>query len=128
MDGVRVLVVDDDPDARQMLLKVLERAGGKVNLAESAQDALEAIASGEARFDVLVSDLGMPGQDGIDLIREIRRRGYGAEQLPAVALTALAQTSTARDAISAGFQMHVPKPIDVHELVAILTNLAGRTG
>jgi CheY-like chemotaxis protein len=77
--------------------------------------------------DVLVSDVGMPGQDGYDLIREVRRRGHHADALPAVALTAFAHTNDAREAALAGFQIHLPKPVNVGDLTAVIARLTGRT-
>lgn len=128
LDGLRVIVVDDEADARRLLAKVLETAGAKVTAAANVEDALEALAkesvNGEMR--VLVSDLGMPDKDGYDLIREVRRRGYQARDLPAVALTAFADKDHAREAVLAGFQVHVPKPVDPHDLTAVIASLAGR--
>jgi CheY-like chemotaxis protein len=77
---------------------------------------------------VLLSDIAMPGQDGYDLIRQVRARGLNAKELPAVALTAFAHRDDRRRALLAGFQMHVPKPIDPHDLTAVIATLAGRTG
>ena len=74
---------------------------------------------------VLVSDRAMPDRDGYDRIKEVRRRGHHAEQLPSSALTGYAQLASARDAISAGFQVHVPKPIDVPGLTETIANLVG---
>lgn len=131
LDGLRLLVVDDEPDARRMLKKVLEGVGAGVTTAGSAADALASLAHAteEAkRPDVLVSDLGMPDQDGYDLIREVRRRGHHARDLPAVALTGFAHGDDAREAVLAGFQVHIPKPVDIHDLTAIIASLTGRTG
>jgi CheY-like chemotaxis protein len=76
---------------------------------------------------VLVSDVGMPGRDGYDLIREVRRRGHLAEALPAVALTAFAHTNDAREATLAGFQIHIPKRVNVGDLTTVIARLTGRT-
>ncbi|MDP9174511.1 MAG: ATP-binding protein [Planctomycetota bacterium] len=127
LDGLRVLIVDDEADARRMLSKVLESVGAKVVVAGGAADALAKI-NDEHAVDVLVSDLGMPDQDGYDLIREIRRRGHQARDLPAVALTGFAHKDDAREAVLAGFQAHIPKPVDLHDLTAVIASLAGRTG
>jgi signal transduction histidine kinase len=127
LDGLRVLVVDDEPDARRMLFKVLEGVGARVLMADSASDALAKI-NGEHTIDVLVSDLGMPDQNGYDLIREIRHRGHEARDLPAVALTGFAHKDDAREAVLAGFQAHIPKPVNLHDLTAVIASLAGRTG
>ena len=77
---------------------------------------------------MLVSDLGMPEMDGLDLIRQVRGRGHHARDLPAVALTAFVQKEDQRLALMAGFQVHVAKPVDPHDLTAVLASLAGRTG
>lgn len=126
LDGLRVLVVDDEADARRVLVMVLEQAGAIVTLASSAREAVEVLPA--ARPDVLVSDLGMPEQDGFDLIRQVRDQGHDATELPAVALTAFVQKDDARLALLAGFQVHVPKPVDPHDLTSVIARLAGRTG
>ena len=125
LDGVQVLVVDDQADARRVLTIVLERAGAVVTTADSARTAIETFS--EARPDVLVSDLGMPDQDGFDLIRQLRDDGHDARDLPAVALTAFVQKDDAHLALLAGFQVHLPKPIDPHDLTSVIARLAGRT-
>ena len=126
LDGVHVLVVDDEADARRILALVLERAGAVVVTAGSVPAAIEALA--KARPDVLVSDLGMPDQDGFDLIRHVRQDGHDARDLPAVALTAFVQKDDAHLALLAGFQVHLPKPVDPHDLTSVIARLAGRTG
>ena len=126
LDGVRVLVVDDEADARRMLAKVLERVGARVTTAGSAAEALTALGAATAAaesLDVLVSDVGMPEQDGYDLIREVRKRGHQVADLPAVALTAFARKDDVREALEAGFQMHLPKPVDVRDLMAAIAHL-----
>ncbi|CAN5491095.1 hypothetical protein BH09PLA1_BH09PLA1_02520 [soil metagenome] len=131
LDGLRVLVVDDDADALRMLKKVLEGVGAGVTTAASAADALTSLANATDEANgphVLVSDLGMPDLDGYDLIRAVRQRGHHARDLPAVALTAYAHQDDARDAILAGFQVHVSKPVDLHDLTVVIASLAGRTG
>jgi signal transduction histidine kinase/ActR/RegA family two-component response regulator len=125
LDGVQVLVVDDDADARELLMMLLERAGAVVVTADSAPAAVAAVA--KARPDVLISDLGMPDQDGFDLIRQLRNDGQDAKQLPAVALTAFVQKDDVRLALSAGFQVHLPKPVDPHDLTSAIAKLAART-
>ena len=124
LDGVQVLVVDDEPDARRVLALVLERVGAVVATADSARAALEALPS--AHPDVLISDLGMPEQDGLDLIRQLRGGGHSATDLPAIALTAFVQRDDAQLALSAGFQVHLPKPVDPHELTSVIARLARR--
>jgi len=126
LDGLRVLVVDDEPDARRLLVRLLEGVGATATAAGSAAQALDALTS--FRPEVLVSDLGMPGEDGFDLIRQVRGRGFHARDLPAVALTAFVQKDDLRLALLAGFQFHVSKPADPHDLTAVIASLAGRTG
>jgi signal transduction histidine kinase/ActR/RegA family two-component response regulator len=126
LDGVRVLVVDDEADARRVLSLVLERAGAVVATAGSVAEAIEAL--GHARPDVLVSDLGMPEQDGFDLIRHLRNDGHAAEHLPAIALTAFVQKDDTQLALAAGFQVHLPKPVDPYDLTSAIARLAEGAG
>jgi len=126
LDGLRVLVVDDEADARRVLVKVLEGVGAIVTAAGSAAEAMEALPN--ARPEVLVSDLGMPDEDGFDLIRKVRAGGNHSKELPAVALTAFVHKDDARQALLAGFQVHVPKPVDPHDLTSVIASLTGRTG
>lgn len=126
LDGLRVLVVDDEADARDFITTVLQQCGAQVQAVASAAAALLAIQ--QWKPDVLVSDIGMPESDGYSLIRELRRRE--AEQggkIPAAALTAYARTEDRTRALKAGFQIHLPKPIEPAELVTVVASLAGRT-
>jgi CheY-like chemotaxis protein len=123
--GVKVLVVDDEPDARALIRRLLEDCGAAVATAASAAEAMEALQV--ERPDVLVSDIGMPTEDGYSLIRRVR--GLGKEQggdVPAVALTAYARAEDRMRAIRAGFQMHVPKPVEAAELITMIASLVGR--
>jgi PAS domain S-box-containing protein len=126
LDGLRVLVVDDEADARRLLVKVLGAAGAVVTAVGSAAEALIAMAAGTTQM--LVSDIAMPNQDGYELIRKVRGAGRTAKDLPAVALTAFAHKEDRLRALLAGFQVHVPKPIDTHDLTAVIATLAGLTG
>ncbi len=130
LDGLRLLVVDDEADARRLLVKVLEQAGATVTAAGSAAQAMAALKPGgqNANPHVLVSDIGMPDEDGFDLIRQVRKAGHTARDLPAVALTAFVHKEDTRQALLAGFQVHVPKPVDPHDLTVTIASLAGRTG
>ncbi len=123
--GIRVLVVDDDPDARQLVRRVLTECGAEVAVAGSAAEAVGLVEA--LRPDILVSDIGMPDQDGYDLIRQVRSR-VAAKTLPAVALTAFARSEDRRRALLAGFQTHVAKPVEPAELVAVVASLVERTG
>jgi CheY-like chemotaxis protein len=126
LDGVNVLVVDDEPDALRLMERILTGCDALVRAVSSVDAALRAV--GEDRPDVLISDIGMPEKDGYDLIREIRGRNYSARDLPAVALTAFARSEDRRRAMLAGFQVHLAKPVDPEELVAVVASLVGRTG
>ena len=121
--GRSVLVVDDDDDARLLVGKVLERHGARVATAASAVEALRAIDS-EA-FNVLLSDIGMPEQDGYALIAQVRARDADHNgAVPAAALTAFTRDEDRRRALAAGFQMHVPKPVGSSKLVGVVAELA----
>ena len=126
LGGLRVLVVDDEADARRLLVKVLGEAGGIVTAVGSVVEALAVLSA--LNPQVLLSDIAMPGQDGYDLIRQVRAAGHSAKELPAVALTAFAHKDDQMRVLGAGFQMHVCKPIDPHELIAVTATLAGHMG
>ena len=128
LSGLRILVVDDEADTCELLKVILESCGAQVKTASSAADALEAVA--EEVFDVLISDIGMPDEDGYSLIAKVRAlaRERGGKIPAAAALTAYAGEEDRIRVLQSGFQMHVPKPINPTELVAIVANLAGRTG
>jgi len=122
-----VLVVEDEQDSRELIAAVLRQCGAEVSTAASVQEGLEIYQ--RLRPDILVSDIGMPGEDGYDLIRKVR--ALPPEQggrTPAVALTAYARTEDRMRSLLAGFQVHVPKPVEPNELVAVVASLAGRTG
>jgi signal transduction histidine kinase len=125
LSGVRVLVVEDDEDTRELLVRALERGGAQIEEAGSVAEALAALDRGLP--DVLVSDIGMPGEDGYSLIRRLRARSrdQGAD-LPAAALTAYARSEDRAQALQAGFNAHIAKPVDPGELVVIVARLAGR--
>lgn len=120
--GLQVLVVDDDPDTRDFLTTVLEQQGAKVTAVTSASEALESLQ--KLIPDILVSDIGMPGEDGYGLIRKVR--ALQAEQggkIPAIALTAYASAEERTRVLSAGFQMHLPKPVEPAELITIVASM-----
>lgn len=122
--ALSVLLVEDEPDGRELLGLLLERRGAVVRSAENAAEALKLL--GETRFDVMISDIGLPGTDGYTLIREIRAQGFDPSDLPAVALTAFARAEDRRRALSAGFQSHVSKPVDAAALSTVIASLTGR--
>ena len=126
MAGLRVLVVDDDDDARDMVRRLLEDRRSVVSTAATAAEALKML--GEKRFDVLVSDIGMPGEDGHTFMRRVRALAPGAGgDIPAVAVTAYARPEDRAKALSAGFQLHVSKPVDPRELFALVARVARRS-
>lgn len=120
--NVSVLVVEDDEDARDLVVTVLTQQGARVDQAASCAEALVRIA--HAVPDVLLSDIGLPGEDGYDLIRAVRARGHAAETLPAIALTAYARREDQRLALEAGFQAHVAKPVEPAVLVSAVADAA----
>jgi CheY-like chemotaxis protein len=126
LTGIRVLIVDDDADAREMLKVALHQYGAVVRVAESAEEAFAALET-EAP-DVLVSDIEMPDTNGYELIRRLRHSDQPElRRVPAVALTAYARTEDRVKALIAGFQTHVPKPVEPAELVTVIASLAQRT-
>jgi signal transduction histidine kinase/ActR/RegA family two-component response regulator len=127
LDGLRVLVVDDEADARELVATLLKQCGVEVTAVASASEGLEALQ--QLKPNVLVSDIGMPQEDGYALIRKVRALdAQQGGQIPAVALTAYARAEDRIRALAAGFQLHIPKPVNSQELVAVVANLAGRTG
>lgn len=126
LDGIRVLVVDDEPDARDLFSSVLAGRGAVVRNAGSVREALEILESW--RPDVLLSDLMMPGQDGHALLREVRARTRADDGcMPAIALTAASTVAERSRALAAGFHMYILKPVDPGDLFAAVARLAGRT-
>ena len=125
LEGLRILVVDDEVDSRDLVTAILTRCGGEVNCCESAAEAIMAVKNWKP--DLLVSDIGMPFEDGYSLIRKLRKlRSKQARETPAVALTAYATNEDRERALAAGFQMHVPKPIDPTALVRSIASATGR--
>ncbi|MCP9495855.1 MAG: PAS domain-containing protein [Pyrinomonadaceae bacterium MAG19_C2-C3] len=126
--GLRLLVVEDEEDSRELLRAILEGCGADVAVAASVPEAIELFK--QSKPDILLSDIGMPEEDGYDLIRKVRalEAEQGGSRVLAVALTAYARVEDRVRALNAGFQVHIPKPIEPVELVAIVASLAGRTG
>ena len=123
LDGLRLLVVDDEPDTCEMLKAGLESCGARVVTAGSAAEALAELSKSPP--DVLISDIGMPGEDGYALLRRVRALpAESGGRAPAIALTAYARAEDRMQALRAGYQMHVPKPVEMAELVAIAASLA----
>jgi signal transduction histidine kinase/CheY-like chemotaxis protein len=125
LNGLRVLVVDDEPDARQIIATLIQRTGAEVMACESAGEALEALEKWHP--DVLMSDIGMPGEDGYSLINKVRSlpADRGGD-VPAAAFTAYAREEDRQRALEAGYQMHIAKPVSSGQLVAMIAHLAGR--
>jgi CheY-like chemotaxis protein len=122
LSNIAILVVEDDEDARDLLVTVLTQQGAKVAQAGNATEALQTVA--QSTPDVLLSDIGLPGEDGYELIRAIRSRGHSADTLPAIALTAYSRREDQRLALQAGFQAHVAKPVEPAILVAAVADAA----
>ncbi|MFN6559347.1 MAG: response regulator [Nostoc sp. ChiSLP01] len=123
----QVLIVDDEPDIRDLVTFILQDYGVEVTAVASAQEALQALS--ESIPDVLISDIGMPKTDGYMLIREVRNRSpQEGGRVPAIALTAYAGEINQQQALEAGFQLHIPKPIDPDELVEAIVGLMNQVG
>ncbi len=123
LQGVRVLLVEDDVDAQYLLTLMLEQFGARVTPSGSAAEAMSALEAGS--FDLLLSDVSMPGEDGYSLIRRVRR-GNSQPAIPAAALTANARVEDRVRALAAGFQQHIAKPVEPAALVDVLAQLLGR--
>lgn len=125
LQGLKILVVDDEADTRELIQEVLQECGSEVITSASAEEALVALE--QHKPDILISDLGMPEEDGYSLISKIRalpsERGG---QIPAAALTAYARAEDRMRVLRSGFQFHLPKPVDSAELVTVVASLAGR--
>jgi CheY-like chemotaxis protein len=127
LDGLRVLIVDDEDDTLDLVTMELTQHGARATAVSSAKEALELLDKNE--FDLLISDIGMPVMDGYSLIRELRKQEAGKERrVPAVALTAYASVQDRMRAILAGFNTHVAKPVEANELVTVVGGLTGRLG
>ena len=124
--GLRVLLVDDDDDARALVRRLLDDYGVESIEAADVETALQRVA--ESVPHLLVSDISMPGQDGYMLLRQLREAGLDGEHLPALALTAFARPEDRTRALSSGFQAHLGKPIDLESLLLALVGLARRRG
>jgi CheY-like chemotaxis protein/anti-sigma regulatory factor (Ser/Thr protein kinase) len=125
LQGLKVLVVDDEADTRELICEVLKECGSEVITSRTVAEALEALE--RHKPDILISDLGMPDEDGYSLISKIRalpaERGG---QIPAAALTAYSRAEDRMRVLRSGFQFHLPKPVDSAELVTVIASLAGR--
>jgi CheY-like chemotaxis protein len=124
LNGVRILVVDDQEDARELVTTILEREGAVVSQADSVSGAMQVMA--HLPFALLVSDIGMPIEDGYELIRQVRSAAsLQLREMPAVAVTAFCTPQDRTKACSAGFQEHLAKPVDMRSLVEVAARLTG---
>jgi CheY-like chemotaxis protein len=125
--GMHVLFVDDDADARWLITLILAHGGAEVRTAVSVTEALA--ACDEWRPDILISDIGMPGEDGYTLMKKLRaRESERGGHIPAIALTAYGRGEDRRHALSVGYEYHIPKPVEPEELLVAVASLANRTG
>jgi CheY-like chemotaxis protein len=125
LDGIKILVVDDEPDAREMVSAILTRCGSNVRCSESAAAAVDTVV--EWVPDLLISDIGMPVEDGYSLIRKVRQLALkNVRDIPAIALTAYASDEDRTLALGAGFQLHLAKPIEPSQLVSSIAEALGR--
>jgi CheY-like chemotaxis protein len=125
LDGLRVMIVDDEAETRDLLSAILTQRGAEVRPCASAAEAFQAIR--EWQPAVIVSDIGMPGEDGFALIKKLRMlESERGGNVPAVALTAYARSEDRTRVLAAGFQMHVAKPVEALELIMVIASLAGR--
>lgn len=121
LKGIRVLVVDDEPDTRELIGIILQQAGAEVITMASAQEVLSQF--NQLTIDILVSDIGMPQMDGYCILQQIRGMSSSQAQIPAIALTAYAGDSNQQKALAAGFQLHLPKPVDPKDLIHAIAGL-----
>jgi CheY-like chemotaxis protein len=125
LDDLTILVVDDEADTRELLKQGLEYCGAKVRVAGSVAEAMDELKT--ALPDIVISDIGMPGSDGYDLIRQVRRLPAArGGKIAAIALTAYTRIEDRLQALRAGYDMHVPKPVELAELVAVAASVTRR--
>jgi PAS domain S-box-containing protein len=127
LDGLSILTVDDEAQARDLITTLLCKYGAKVTPVSSSAEAMEVLTSYREKFDLIVSDIGMPEENGYTLIRRIRNLPDPIGNIPAVALTAFGRSEDRISAMEAGFQMHVPKPVEPTELMMVIASLTGRS-
>jgi signal transduction histidine kinase len=125
LEGVKVLFIDDSADARELVTAILKPYGASIKTCGSTDEALAVLV--KDRPDVVISDIAMPGGDGFQFIRALRIREDPAERIPSIALTAYTSREDRIGMLAAGFQLHVPKPIDPTELITVVATVAGRS-
>jgi len=123
LGGLSILVVDDEPDARTVVAETLRLEGARVTVTDSAVSALEKVQEAGAHFDIIVTDIGMPDEDGYSLVRRLRTLQSGRQML-AIAVTGYASRGDIEAAMDAGFDLHVPKPVDFNTFVPMVRRLA----
>jgi CheY-like chemotaxis protein len=121
--GVKVLLVDDDPQSRVPLAELLESRGAQVRSAASVSEGLKAYV--QDKPDILLSDIAMPEEDGYSLIRQIRKLGEDLGKIPAIALSGYASNESRTEALAAGFDAHLAKPVDIDALEKKIVELVG---
>jgi CheY-like chemotaxis protein len=124
LSGTRALIVDDEPDTTTLVKRILQECGAEVTIVASSAEAIGKLSEGQ--FNVLISDIGMPDDDGYALLRSVRSLAAGNGGIPAIALTAFARDEDRRRAANAGFDQHLAKPVEPAALVAAVANLAKR--
>jgi CheY-like chemotaxis protein len=122
--GIRILVVEDDADTRELLKVLLESRGADVAATASVQEALASYDQSQPK--VIVADIGMPDYNGYTLIGRIRARERGGQMVPAIALTAFTTAIDRDTVLSAGFQLHMPKPFEPERLISVIAELAAK--
>jgi two-component system, chemotaxis family, CheB/CheR fusion protein len=129
LTGLRILVVDDEADILELMKYILENVGAQVTIVSSTQAAISALVAAEGKYDALLSDIGMPTEDGLTLIRQVRTLAVASGgQIPAVAVTAYVSDTDKQLALAAGFQVHLAKPVDPTQLIQLVATLTGRMG
>ena len=123
LEGLSILVVDDELEARTMIAEMLRLEGASVTVTDSAPSALRQLQAQGAHFDIVVTDIGMPLEDGYSLVRKLRSSQAGRRML-AIAVTGYASRSDVAAAMDAGFDLHVPKPVDFDTFVPLVRRLA----
>ncbi|WP_373546397.1 response regulator [Chamaesiphon sp.] len=127
LEGLHILAVDDEPHILDLLKYILEDAGAVVTTVTSTRDALSSLVTSGVKYDALLSDIGMPDEDGLALIGQVRALDTQAGgQIPAAAITAYGSERERQQAIAAGFQVHLAKPFDAEQLIQMVANLTGR--
>jgi CheY-like chemotaxis protein len=121
LDNLRILVVDDEPDGRAVLARILHERGAIPTCTGDARVALDTLRN--HTFDLLLSDIGMPGMDGYALIQQVRALSTPVGRIPAIAVTAYARAEDRQRALLAGYQMHISKPLEASDLVTAIASL-----